>query len=78
MSNDGTITIQYAHDGNVAFSKKLKWINSVNLNTLTGKFTVDYNNGADYSTTLDWIKSVNIEDNGTVTFGHVNNEVTEF
>lgn len=78
MSNDGTITIQYAHDGNVAFSKKLKWINSVNLNTLTGEFTVDYNNGADYSTTLDWIKSVNIEDNGTVTFGHVNNEVTEF
>ena len=78
MSDDGTITIQYAHDGNVAFSKKLKWINSVNLNTSTGVFKVDYNNGADYSTTLDWIKSVNIKDDGTVTFGHVNNEVTEF
>ena len=78
MSNDGTITIQYTHDDNITFSKKLKWINSVNLNTSNGVFTVNYNNGADYSTTLDWIKSVNIENDGTVTFGHVNNEVTEF
>ena len=85
IDNDGTITIEYTHDDDAVWNKLIKWISSVNINTSTGLFTVNYNQSTDaegyptqYSTYLDWIKSVSVNNNGTVSFGHTHGEDTTF
>ena len=76
VSDEGTMTIDYTHDNNLVLNKKIKWINSITLNTDTGLLTITYNHTTDannnpttYTTYLDWIKTVNVSDDGTVTFG---------
>lgn len=85
MDDEGTITIDYSHDDDSVWTKKIKWIKSVALNTETGLFTVVYNHTTDasgnpttYTTYLDWIDEVNIADDGTVTFGHTHEADTVF
>ena len=85
IADDGTINISYSHDNDIHWAKKLKWIKTVNLDTSTGQLTITYNHTTDvsgnattYSTYLDWINSVNIADDGTVTFGHTHEADTTF
>lgn len=85
MDDEGTITIDYSHDDDSVWTKKIKWVKSVALNTETGLFTVIYNHTTDasgnpttYTTYLDWIDEVNIADDGTVTFGHTHEADTVF
>ena len=85
MDNEGTITIDYSHDDDSVWTKKIKWVKSVALNTKTGLFTVVYNHTTDasgnpttYTTYLDWIDEVNVADDGTVTFGHTHEADTVF
>ena len=85
IDDEGTITIDYSHDDDSVFTKKIKWVKSVTLNTETGLFTVIYNHTTDasgnnttYTTYLDWIDEVNIADDGTITFGHTHEPDTVF
>ena len=85
IDDEGTITIDYSHDDDSVWTKKIKWVKSVALNTKTGLFTVVYNHTTDasgnpttYTTYLDWIDEVNIADDGTVTFGHTHEADTVF
>ena len=68
LADDGTFTITYTHDNTVTYTKKIKWITSTTLNSTTGVFHIDYNNGSNYETTLKWINGISLADNGTVTF----------
>ena len=85
IDDEGTITIDYSHDDDSVWTKKIKWVKSVALNTKTGLFTVIYNHTTDangnpttYTTYLDWIDEVNVADDGTVTFGHTHEPDTVF
>ena len=85
MNDEGTITIDYSHDDNSVWAKKIKWIKSITLDTKTGLFTVIYNHLTDasgnpttYTTYLDWIDEVKVADDGTVTFGHTHGADTVF
>ena len=85
IDDEGTITIDYSHDDDSVWTKKIKWVKSVTLNTETGLFTVVYNHTIDasgnpttYTTYLDWIDEVNIADDGTVIFGHTQKDDTVF
>lgn len=85
MDDEGTIIIDYSHDDDSVWTKKIKWIKSVILNTETGLLTIIYNHTTDasgnpttYTTYLDWIDEVNIADDGTVTFGHTHEADTVF
>lgn len=85
IDDEGTITIDYSHDDDSVWTKKIKWVKSVTLNTETGLLTVIYNHTTDaagqpttYTTYLDWIDEVNVADDGTVTFGHTHEADTIF
>lgn len=85
IDDEGTITIDYSHDDDSVWTKKIKWVKSVTLNTETGLLTVVYNHTTDasgnpttYTTYLDWIDEVNIANDGTVTFGHTHEADTVF
>jgi len=85
IDDEGTVTIDYSHDDDSVWTKKIKWVKSVTLNTETGLFTVVYNHTTDaagqpttYTTYLDWIDEVNVADDGTVTFGHTHEADTVF
>lgn len=68
LADDGTFTITYTHDNTVTYTKKIKWITSITLNSTTGVFHIDYNDGSNYETTLKWINGISLADNGTITF----------
>lgn len=85
IDDEGTITIDYSHDDDSVWTKKIKWVKSVTLNTETGLLTVVYNHTTDasgnpttYTTYLDWIDEVNVANDGTVTFGHTHEADTVF
>lgn len=68
LADDGTFTITYTHDNTVTYTKKIKWITTTTLNSTTGVFHIDYNDGTSYETTLKWINGISLADNGTITF----------
>lgn len=71
LADDGTLTIDYSHDDNTVFSRKIKWITDTVLSPDSGVFTVSYNNGDPaFTTTLDWIKQINLDSDGTIHFIH--------
>lgn len=71
LADDGTLTIDYSHDDNTVFSRKIKWITDTVLSPDNGVFTVTYNNGDPaFTTTLDWIKQINLDSDGTIHFIH--------
>jgi len=70
LSNDGILTVSYTHDNDKNTFPKIKWINNIELNS-QGHFQVTYNtktNGQSdtYSTDLDWIKGIKIDNEGTI------------
>ena len=85
IADDGTITIGYTHDDDAVWTKKLKWVQSATLNPDNGLFTLTYNHTTDaegnpttYSTYLDWVKTVSIDEDGTVTFDHSHEDDTVY
>lgn len=71
LADDGTLTVDFSHDDNTVFSRKIKWITSTTLSPDTGVFIVNYNNGDPaFTTTLDWIKQIELDDDGTIHYWH--------
>lgn len=78
LADDGTLTVDFSHDDNTVFSRKIRWITSTTLSPDTGVFTVTYNNGTPaFTTTLDWIKSISMDADGTIHYHHTKNNVDE-
>jgi len=78
LANDGTLTVDFSHDNNTVFSRKIKWITSTTLSPDTGVFVVNYNNGDPaFTTTLDWIKQIELDSDGTLHFWHTKNNRDE-
>lgn len=76
LTDDGTLTIGYTHEDDDVFSKKLKWINNIELTKGLGEegghLTVSYNNGDDpFEEDLTWIKDIQIGEDGTITYSYV-------
>lgn len=74
LDDYGTLTIEYTHDSNDIFDKKIKWVKSVTLTNGNGNqgghFSIAFNNGTpSYETDLTWIKDIQInKTDGTVTY----------
>ena len=78
LADDGTLTVDFSHDDNTVFSRKIRWITSTTLSPDTGVFTVNYNNGTPaFTTTLDWIKSISMDTDGTIHYHHTKDNVDE-
>ncbi len=78
LDDDGTVTIQYTHDDNTVFERKIRWITDTTLSPDTGVFRVEYNNGTPaFETTLDWIKDINFDEDGTVHYLHTKDNFDE-
>lgn len=79
VADDGTLTVSYTHNDNTVFSRKIKWVNQVTLSPDSGVFTVTYNNGSPaFTTTLDWIKDIELDDDGTIHFIHTKDNRDEY
>lgn len=71
LADDGTLTIDYSHNDNTVFSRKIKWITETTLMPDSGVFTIKYNNGDPaFTTTLDWIKRISLDADGTIHYIH--------
>lgn len=78
VQDDGTLIIEYTHDNNTVFERRIKWITDVTLAPDTGVFEVHYNNGDPmFTTTLDWIKNIVLDEDGTLHFWHTKDNVDE-
>ena len=78
LADDGTLIVDFSHDDNTVFSRKIKWITSTTLSPDTGVFTVNYNNGDPaFTTTLDWIKRIELDNDGTIHYYHTKDNVDE-
>lgn len=86
VAEDGTLTIGYTHDDNSVFDKKIKWVQSIKLGTTGaasvddsnrpnggGAFRVDFNDGTHQDFQLQWIKDIEIADDGSLTRTYVGN-----
>ena len=84
VDDEGTITIKYTHDDDKVLTKKIKWVESISI-TNQGLLTIRYNHDVDedgndttYQTHLDWIKEVDLQSNGTLSFFHTHDNPTVF
>lgn len=81
IGEDGTFTVDYAHDDNLVYTKLFKWIKSVTLDGNTGHVTILYNYDTDaggtatkYETDLRWVNNLTIGTNGQVTLKYTTGE----
>lgn len=67
LANDGSLIFTYSDGNQISFNKKIKWIDSINIDTTKtnstyGQIKINYNNGSSYSKTLPLIKSLLVND----------------
>lgn len=74
VTNEGTINISYTHNDSTTLTNKIKWITGVSLNPNNGTFIVNFNSGSPFQTTLDWVKDINLSDDGIMTFYHTGSQ----
>ena len=75
VDDEGTLTIDYSHDPDKVFIKKIRWLDNIQLTTGTGTagghFTFTFNNDDPSKTKefdVSWIKGLEIETDGSVTY----------
>lgn len=69
IDTDGTVTIENISSQDVVYNKLIKWINSITLDSTynsntEGTLTINYNTGAKYETTLQWVNGLEINAQG--------------
>lgn len=84
FDEEGTIIIDYSHDNTDTYTKLLKWIKKVTLDSTNGHFTVQYNHNTDkdgnptiYETDLAWVKSISIAEDGKITLHYTGGKADE-
>lgn len=77
VDDEGTLTVDYTHDDNAVFEKKIRWINGVALTegngTAGGHITFNFNNDNPTATQefdISWIKGIEIEEDGSLIYSY--------
>lgn len=75
VADDGTLTVEYTHNDDSVFTRKIKWVTGVSLTTGNGvnggHFELEFNNGSTpYTADLTWVKGIEIQEDGTVVYTH--------
>lgn len=75
IAEDGTFVVYYKNNTSKTFSKLVRYMQEVSLNTNTGHLNVTMNNDghglpSEYNWDLDWIKDISVSDDGIVTASH--------
>ena len=79
LTDEGTFTIQYAHDNDYVRPNLIKWITGVSLNVDNGAFQIDFNNlDPSYTTSLQWVKDVIFDEYGTINIDYTNKDNTVY
>lgn len=75
VADDGTLTVEYTHDDDTVFTKKIRWVNAVALTNGTGAagghITFTFNNDNPSATNefdISWIKGIEIDDDGSLIY----------
>ncbi len=78
VDDEGTVTVEFTHDDDTVFTKKIRWIDNIELTTGNGvnggHFTFTYNNDNPEQTKefdISWIKGLEIYDDGSVEYTYV-------
>lgn len=84
FDEEGTVVIDYSHDDAETYTKLLKWIKKVTLDSINGHFIVEYNHDTDkngnptiYETDLAWVKSIAIAEDGKITLHYTGGKADE-
>ena len=77
IDDEGTLTVEYAHDDDTVFTKKIRWVNGVSLTegngTAGGHITFTFNNDNPTKTQefdISWIKGIEIEEDGSLIYSY--------
>lgn len=75
VADDGTLTVEYTHEDDSVFAKKIRWVNAVSLTegngTAGGHITFTFNNDVPSKTQefdISWIKGIEIEEDGSLVY----------
>lgn len=83
LDPDGTLTITYTSQSSFVRPKAIRWIDSITLNTdpqtreenadttPSGRFTVNFNDNTSFTTRLQWLHDITINEDGAVTYNYV-------
>lgn len=75
VDDEGTLTVEYTHEDDSVFTKKIRWVNAVSLTegngTAGGHITFTFNNDVPSKTQefdISWIKGIEIEEDGSLLY----------
>lgn len=77
LDDDGTLNIFHTVSTSDTVEKnKIKWVNNVELNPITGKFQMTFNDGTTLDRQLDWIRDIQIDEaTGEITLVHTDGTI---
>lgn len=77
LDDDGTLNIFHTiATSNTVEPNKIKWVNNVELNPISGQFTMTFNDGNKLERQLDWIRDIEIdEETGEIILVHTNSDI---
>lgn len=77
VDDEGTLTVEYTHEDDTVFTKKIRWVNGVALTegngTAGGHITFTFNNDNPTKTQefdISWIKGIEIEEDGSLIYSY--------
>lgn len=84
LDDDGTLTLQFTHDNDTVFEKKIRWIDNIELTTNIGSegghWTFTFNNDTPEQTKefdVSWIAGIEILDTGTLKYTYIGTPAPE-
>lgn len=82
LDDDGTFHINFTHDDDITYNKKLTWLTHFTLNENDGMLTVNFNNETptnvnNISKQLIWVKDITVAADGTITYHRTDKDVVD-
>lgn len=82
LDDDGTFHINFTHDDDITYDKKLTWLTHFTLNENDGMLTVNFNNETptnvnNISKQLIWVKDITVAADGTITYHRTDKDVVD-
>ncbi len=74
MEDNGSLTINYTSNASSTFQKKIKWIDSIQLNSSTKKLDIHFNTGGTTSITIPFVDNIKYDDSTGKFFYHIAGE----
>lgn len=82
LDDDGTFHINFTHDDDITYNRKLTWLTHFTLNENDGMLTVNFNNETpanvnNISKQLIWVKDITVAADGTITYHRTDKDVVD-